>query len=83
MEKQQNKKITFEFPAEEYVFLKMACAKQGVSMKHFVTNAILKSIDEYETYLDSLALREITDEDRKNAQSWDEVKKELGWDKSE
>lgn len=83
MEKQQNKKITFEFPAEEYVFLKMACAKQGVSMKHFVTNAILKSIEEYETYLDSLALREITDEDRKNAQSWDEVKKELGWDKSE
>ncbi len=82
MQKQQNKKITFEFPAEEYVFLKMACVKQGVSMKHFVTNAILKSIDEYEAYLDSLALEEITEEDRKNAQSWDEVKKELGWDKA-
>lgn len=79
----QSKKLTFEFPAEEYVFLKMACAKQGVSMKHFVTNAILKSINEYEAYLDSLALNEITEEDRKNAQPWNEVKEELGWNKSE
>ena len=83
MQKHQNKKLTFEFPSEEYVFLKMACAKQGVSMKHFVTNAILKSIDEYEAYLDSLALKEITEEDRKNAQPWEDVKKELGWDKFE
>ena len=46
MQKHQNKKLTFEFPAEEYVFLKMTCAKQGVSMKDFITNAVIKSIDE-------------------------------------
>lgn len=81
MQKHPQKKLTFEFPAEEYVFLKMACAKQGVSMKDFVTRAVVKSIDEYEAHLDSLALQEVSQEDRENAQSWEDVKKELGWDK--
>ena len=67
MQKQQNKKLTFEFPAEEYVFLKMTCAKQGVSMKDFVTNAIIKSIDEYEAHLDSLSYQTLTQEERDNA----------------
>ena len=81
MQKQTHKKLTFEFPSDEFVFLKMACAKQGVSMKDFVTSAIIKSIDEYESHLDSLSLQEITQEDRENAQPWEDVKKELGWDK--
>lgn len=81
MDKQQYKKVTFDFPAEEYVFLKMACAKQGVSMKEFLTRSIIKSIDEYEAELDAKALSEVTDEDRKNARPWKEIKKELGWDK--
>lgn len=81
MQKHQHKKLTFEFPAEEYVLLKMACAKQGVSMKDFVTRAIMKSIDEYEAHLDGLALNELTQGDRDNAQPWEDVKKELGWDK--
>ena len=81
MQKHQAKKLTFEFPAEEYVFLKMTCAKQGVSMKDFVTSAIIKSIDEYEAHLDNLALKEITEGERKTAQPWKEVKKEMGWDK--
>lgn len=81
MEKHQNKKLTFEFPSDEYVFLKMTCAKKGVTIKDFVTTAILKSIDEYEAYLDDLSLKEITEEDRKNSQPWEDVKKELGWDK--
>jgi hypothetical protein len=81
MQKQPQKKLIFEFPAEEYVFLKMACAKQGISMKEFITKSVIRSIDEYETYLDSLSLKEISDDERKNAQPWEEVKKELGWDK--
>ncbi len=30
MYKKKYKKLTLDFPAEEYVYLKMACAKQGV-----------------------------------------------------
>ena len=48
MEKQQYKKVTFDFPADEYVFLKMACAKQGITMKDFLTKAVIKTIEEYE-----------------------------------
>ena len=75
------KKLSIEFPVEEYIYLKMACAKKGVSMKNFVTESLLKSVEEYEDELDIIALKNITDEDRKNAVPWEQVKKELGWDK--
>jgi hypothetical protein len=78
---QQYRKITFDFPEDEYVFLKMACAKQRISMKEFLTTAVIKSIDEYEANLDSLAYKEVTDEERANARPWEDVQKELGWDK--
>ncbi len=81
MTKQEYKKVTFDFPADEYVYLKMACAKQGVSMKLFLTKAIIKTIEEYENELDLKALKQITEDDRKIAQPWEDVKKELGWDK--
>ena len=80
MEKQY-KRLSVEFPAEEYVFLRMACAKKGVSLKHFVTEAVLMKIDEYEAELDAKAYKEITDEERATATPWEQVKKELGWDK--
>lgn len=81
MDKQHYKKVTFDFPAEEYVFLKMSCAKQGVSMKEFLTRSVIKSIEDYEDELDLKAIEQITDEDRKNAKPWEDVKRELGWDK--
>lgn len=81
MEKQQYKKLSIEFPAEEYVYLKMACAKKGVSLKEFINQAVIRSVEEYEDELTLKALEQITEEDRKNAQPWEEVKKEFGWDK--
>lgn len=81
MQKQQYKKLTFEFPIDEYVYLKMACAKQGVSMKEFLTSSVIKSIDEYEAQLDSLYLKETTQEDLDNAIPLEQLEKELGWDK--
>ncbi len=81
MQKQQYKKLTFEFPAEEYVYLKMACAKQGVSMKDFLTKAVIRTIEEYEDELDLIALRQArTEENIKNAISWEDAVKQLGWD---
>ena len=76
------KRLSVEFPAEEYIYLKMACAKQGVSMKDFVTKAVIMYIEEYENKLDAIALQEaLTEENLKNAIPWEQAKKELGWNK--
>lgn len=78
MDKEHYKKLSIDFPIEEYTFLKLACAKQSKSMKDFVTESIMKSIDEVEAELDSIALKEaMTEENIKNAIPWSEVKKEL------
>lgn len=79
MDQQKYKKVTFEFPAEEYVYLKMACAKQGVSMKEFLTRSVIKSIEEYEDALDVAALRRAREENETPI-PWDEAKKQLGLD---
>lgn len=78
MQSHSYKKLTFEFPADEYVFLKMTCAKQGISMKDFVTNTIIKNIDEYEAHLDSLSLKEVTQEERDSAIPLEQLENELG-----
>lgn len=79
MDKHQYKKLSVEFPIEEYVYLKMACAKKGVTIKDFVTQAVVASIEEYEDHLDSIALQEaLTEENLKNAISLDDLKTELG-----
>lgn len=77
MEKPQYKKITFDFPAEEYVYLKMACAKQGASMKDFLTKAAIQAIEEYEDELDVAALRKAREETEELI-PWDTAKKQLG-----
>lgn len=78
MQKQKYKKVTFDFPADEYVYLKMACAKQGVSMKDFLTKAMIKAIEEYEDELDAIALRK-SREDNEPSIPWEEAKKQMGW----
>ena len=83
MNKQDYKKVTFEFPAEEYLYLKLACVKQGISIKEFITKAVLRNIHEYEDELDAKAFREeYTEENIKSAISLDELDKMMGWDES-
>lgn len=79
MDKQQYKKVTFDFPAEEYVYLKMACARQSVSMKDFLTKAVIKSIEEYEDELDVAALKKARDENDIPI-PWEDAKKQMGWE---
>ena len=79
MDKEHYRKITFDFPADEYVYLKMACAKQGVSMKDFLTRSVIKSIEEYEDELDIIALRKAREENESPI-LWEEAKKQLGMD---
>lgn len=80
MERQKYKKLTFEFPAEEYIYLKMACAKQGVSMKTFLTKSIVKTIEDYENELDLHALDKSKKENEKSV-LWDDAEKAMEWDK--
>lgn len=78
----QYKKLSVDFPAEEYLYLKLACAKQGISIKEFVTKSVIKTIEDYEDELDLIALREArTEQNIKSAIPWNEAEKELGWDK--
>lgn len=76
------KKLSIDFPEEEYTFLKMACAKLGVSIKEFVTKAIITSVEDVEDELDIAALGRARSEVAATGLiSWDELEKKLGWDK--
>jgi hypothetical protein len=57
----------------------MVCAKQGVSMKDFLTRSVIKSIEEYEDELDIMTLRRIRNEKEPHL-PWKEAEKTLGWD---
>jgi len=75
------KRLSIEFPAEEYIYLKMACAKKGVSIKDFVTQSVVQTIKSYEDELDALAFKEAyTKENLEKAVSWTEAKKEVDID---
>lgn len=41
-------RVNFDFPKDEYPYLKMICAEQGISLKEFATELLLKAIEEYE-----------------------------------
>lgn len=77
----QYKRISVDFPADEYMYLKIACARKGVSLKQFVTSAVIRDIEKYEDELDARSLDQITEEDMQKSVPWPQVKKELGWDK--
>ena len=44
-------RINFEFPKEHYPYLKMLCAKKGLSLKQFATNLLVESIEDFEDRL--------------------------------
>ena len=47
-EKSETVRINFDFPKKEYPYLKMLCAKRGVSLKKFATDLIAKAIEDFE-----------------------------------
>lgn len=81
MNKQEYKKLSLDFPANEYVYLKMACAKKGVSIKDFVTQSVIKSIEEYEDELDLKALEASKKSiEEEGFITWEEAKNKLNLD---
>ncbi len=82
MAEQHYKKLSFEFPAEEYAYLKMLCAKKDVTIKHLVSEMIFKALEQYENEMDLAKIQnELTEDNINNAIPWDDVEKMLGWDK--
>lgn len=41
-------RISFDMDSEEHKYLKMCCAKLGVSLKQFITEATIKQVDLWE-----------------------------------
>lgn len=74
-------RLSLQFPAEEYMYLKIACLKKGISIKDFVTQSVLKTMEEYEDELDLAALEEARTKGYESYIPWAEMKKKLGWDK--
>lgn len=39
------KRISFDFDANEYKYLKMCCAKSGVKLREFISKAIIEAVE--------------------------------------
>jgi hypothetical protein len=82
MDKQPTKKLTIDFPAEEFIYLKMACAKQDISIKDFVTKAIIKSVEDYEDEMDRFTIEQARKDIAENGVvSWEDACDAMGWEK--
>ncbi len=46
MDKNKYKKLSIDFPLDHYARLKLVCIYKGVSIRDFVTQAIIKSLEE-------------------------------------
>lgn len=47
MEKQY-KKLSIDFPVDEFIRMKIVCAKKDVSLKELVTQSILRTVEDFE-----------------------------------
>lgn len=74
-------RLNFEFPREEYPFLKMLCAEKGVSLREFATELLMQAIEEYEDRILARKARKRLKEINKDDNiSFDEAKKLAGWE---
>ncbi len=74
-------RLNFEFPRKHYPYLKMVCAKKGVSLKDFASNLLIKEIEEYEDLLLAEKVQERLDEmdDSENI-NFNDACKSAGWE---
>lgn len=74
-------RLNFEFPKEEYPYLKMLCAQKGISFKELATQLLLQAIEEYEDEMMAKKAEEIISNSSEDDWiSWDEAYKLAGWD---
>jgi predicted DNA-binding protein len=74
-------RLNFEFPREEYPYLKMLCAEKGLSFKEFATELFIKAIEEYEDHmLTRKARKRMKSLDKKDNIPFDKACDLAGWD---
>lgn len=79
----QKARLTIDMDREDHMYLKMACAKIGVSMKDFLLKLALEKIEELEDeWLAQKAEKTLEDikAGRDELIPWEEAKKLAGWD---
>jgi len=74
-------RLNFEFPREEYPYLKMLCAQKGISFKEFATELLIRAIEEYEDeQLAKKANERLEETKGSDTISWDEARRLAGWE---
>ncbi len=72
--------LNFQFPKEEYEYLLLCAEKKGVTLNQMTVYFIIKGIHGYEDELEDKKLSGTRDH-KKEKTTWEEMCKELGWDK--
>ncbi len=75
-------RLNFDFPKDVYPYLKLMCAKKGISFKDLATELILAAIDSYEdSELSDIACKRLMEMDEKDNISFEDAIEQAGWKK--
>lgn len=81
MKEKDTIRLNFDFPREEYPYLKMLCAQKGMSLKEFATKLLIRAIEEYEDeYLAKKGNERLESMHEGDTVSWNEARGLAGWD---
>ena len=58
---QKNTRVSVDFPHEWHVFLKMFCAKKGISLRQYIIDTVLNSIQGEVDEVDDAAFKKAAD----------------------
>lgn len=73
-------RLNFEFPREHYPYLKMLCAKKGMTLRDFASDLLIKSLEEYEDHIYAKkAQKRLEKMDENDLIDFDEATRLAGW----
>lgn len=76
----QTVRLNFEFPREEYPYLKMMCAEKGISFRELATELIFNAIEDYEDRkFGKKARKRLKEMNPKDNVSFNRATKLAGW----
>ena len=76
----EKSRLTVDMSPDEHMYLKMACAKLGVSMREFILHSAFEKIEEIEDeWLADMARKTLNNihSGKEKTISWDEMKKRI------
>lgn len=75
-------RLNFEFPLTQYPYLKMVCAKKGLTLRDFATEVLIKAIEETEDeMLAQRANERLESMSPEDLISWNEAIQSAGWNR--